>query len=320
MASRVLLPLARRALGAAAAASLLSRAPALSEASDDDDAPVPPELDPPSYSLYLPKPARDALAQLAPPTHARTLAERICGAPALTADEGAADGEVDVLAIASDGSTQTALLAVPEQYSGRCVYVTLSASEALDPAQADAASEALWRALEASGQLVVDRSRYGVPRRALLRSGAAEWAGAVGRSELATVKLRASRHGTSAALLRVPAVACAPEAWEKGACTRECGFCKFMKGGPCREQFVAWEACVDRCRESGADFIAECGQHTLDLKHCTDEHPEYYGALMSDAEENAAERRAAATEAEKAGSAPEGVAGGSKAEGVAGSA
>jgi len=65
-----------------------------------------------------------------------------------------------------------------------------------------------------------------------------------------------------------------------------------MKGGPCREQFVAWEACVERCRDDGADFVHECGAQTLQLKRCTDEHPEYYGALMADAEEAATERAA----------------------------
>lgn len=37
-----------------------------------------------------------------------------------------------------------------------------------------------------------------------------------------------------------------------------CGFCKFMKGGGCRDAFVAWSGCVDRERDAGGDFTEEC--------------------------------------------------------------
>lgn len=57
-----------------------------------------------------------------------------------------------------------------------------------------------------------------------------------------------------------------------------CGFCLFMKGGPCRSVFIDWEKCVDSSKtEDGEDaFIEKCYQQTLALKTCVDKHPEYY--------------------------------------------
>ena len=46
----------------------------------------------------------------------------------------------------------------------------------------------------------------------------------------------------------------------------ECGFCKFMKAGPCGDVFIAWEACVDAAKEAGHDFVDKCGKATLALK------------------------------------------------------
>ncbi|KAI9909499.1 hypothetical protein PsorP6_014681 [Peronosclerospora sorghi] len=68
----------------------------------------------------------------------------------------------------------------------------------------------------------------------------------------------------------------------KGECLTpkaECGFCKFMKAGPCGKEFTEWEACLDRCKTSGQDFIEECGPQTLGLRDCVDAHPEYYHVL-----------------------------------------
>lgn len=59
----------------------------------------------------------------------------------------------------------------------------------------------------------------------------------------------------------------------------ECGFCKFMKAGPCGAEFSAWEACLDRCKAGGLDFIDHCGKETLALRDCVDANPEYYHVL-----------------------------------------
>ncbi|RLN51596.1 hypothetical protein BBJ29_007289 [Phytophthora kernoviae] len=65
----------------------------------------------------------------------------------------------------------------------------------------------------------------------------------------------------------------------------ECGFCKFMKAGPCGKEFTAWEACLDQCKKSGDDFIERCGAQTLALRDCVDVNPEYYHVLNDSPEE-----------------------------------
>ncbi|OWZ10447.1 putative mitochondrial protein [Phytophthora megakarya] len=69
----------------------------------------------------------------------------------------------------------------------------------------------------------------------------------------------------------------------------ECGFCKFMKAGPCGKEFTAWEACLDRCKKSGDDFIEQCGPQTLALRDCVDANPEYYHVLNEGPEEEKTE-------------------------------
>jgi len=63
----------------------------------------------------------------------------------------------------------------------------------------------------------------------------------------------------------------------------ECSFCKFMKGGPCRKEFIAWENCINirKDEESSNDFVDRCGNQTIDLKNCCDQH-EYYSLINND--------------------------------------
>lgn len=71
----------------------------------------------------------------------------------------------------------------------------------------------------------------------------------------------------------------------------ECGFCKFMKGGPCKDTFVLWETCIDRVNEEeSGDIVESCTAETLKLKECIDEHPEYYGVLSGNGDEEEGER------------------------------
>ncbi|KAL4117063.1 hypothetical protein PRIC2_012513 [Phytophthora ramorum] len=78
----------------------------------------------------------------------------------------------------------------------------------------------------------------------------------------------------------------------------ECGFCKFMKAGPCGKEFSAWEACLDRCKKSGDDFIDTCGPQTLALRDCVDANPEYYHVLNDGPEEEKKEETEAKVETE----------------------
>ena len=107
-----------------------------------------------------------------------------------------------------------------------------------------------------------------MPTSVKLANGLTEWAG-----NLPTADGSTRRVGVT--LLEPPG------GWPLTARSQEpeCGFCRFMKNGPCGEAFIAWEACIDRARDVGKDFVEMCGVETLDLKKCTDEHPEYYGEL-----------------------------------------
>lgn len=83
---------------------------------------------------------------------------------------------------------------------------------------------------------------------------------------------------------------CLNDLWEEEAAScgkkKECGFCRFMKIGPCGEQFEKWEACIESCRgEDGTtsdDFIDKCAEFTLSLKSCVDDNPDYYYAVSQD--------------------------------------
>ena len=68
----------------------------------------------------------------------------------------------------------------------------------------------------------------------------------------------------------------------------ECGFCKFMKAGPCKVVFRKWESCLDASKKNGTDFLEQCGEPTLALRDCVDAHPEYYSVLND--EETSAEK------------------------------
>ncbi|KAL5198331.1 hypothetical protein ABZP36_001843 [Zizania latifolia] len=60
----------------------------------------------------------------------------------------------------------------------------------------------------------------------------------------------------------------------------ECGFCLFMKGGGCKEAFVAWEECVEAAETEGSDMVERCFQATANLKKCMDAHADYYAPVL----------------------------------------
>jgi hypothetical protein len=84
--------------------------------------------------------------------------------------------------------------------------------------------------------------------------------------------------------------------FESGKCSvnqakAECGFCKFMKAGPCGKEFSAWEACLDKAKANGDDFIEKCGKETLALRDCVDANPEYYSILNETPSEESDENK-----------------------------
>jgi mitochondrial intermembrane space import and assembly protein 40 len=72
-----------------------------------------------------------------------------------------------------------------------------------------------------------------------------------------------------------------------------------MKGGGCREVFVAWEKCVDGARDSGENFATKCMELTSSLHKCMEkaENRDYYMPMLED-EEKYAQEQAEKREAE----------------------
>lgn len=135
-----------------------------------------------------------------------------------------------------------------------------------------------WRMLEASGVLTIERDEDSMPTRVSLPESAAAWQGELqsgldvdsGATRMVTVRLI---DGPTAERIALRGNTAMPE----------CGFCKFMRSGPCGDEFKVWEKCVDAAREEGKDFVEHCGKPTLALKACTDAH-DYYSVLGGEAE------------------------------------
>ena len=161
-------------------------------------------------------------------------------------------------------------------------------------------AEALWRRLEAAGVLVVTRGADALPRSVSLGDGGAEWSGELPDACCAEHATAASSGGRVTVRLidggggGADGGGMALRGWTKGE-GLECGFCRYMRAGPCGRAFKAWELCIDRARDTeGVDFVELCGTQTLALKDCTDAHPEYYGEIAPKDEPEAPPEEAAA--------------------------
>ncbi|KAH9251510.1 hypothetical protein BASA81_010541 [Batrachochytrium salamandrivorans] len=82
------------------------------------------------------------------------------------------------------------------------------------------------------------------------------------------------------------AMVCISDQWEKDKCGEpQCGFCRFMKLGPCGSEFEVWEACVAQHRDGeDGDFVEKCGQQTWAMKECVDKFPDYYMSVVEEDE------------------------------------
>lgn len=85
----------------------------------------------------------------------------------------------------------------------------------------------------------------------------------------------------------------------------ECGFCLFMKGGGCKEEFIAWEKCVEEAEADGKkeDVVERCHDATAALRKCMDAHADYYEPILR-AERAMAEDLEAAQAREASGTEP----------------
>jgi len=70
----------------------------------------------------------------------------------------------------------------------------------------------------------------------------------------------------------------------------ECGFCLFMKGGGCKDAFIAWEDCIKQAEENNEDIVEKCFEVTSALKLCMEAHADYYEPILK--AEKAAEQEA----------------------------
>ncbi|XP_043714885.1 uncharacterized protein LOC122663264 [Telopea speciosissima] len=60
----------------------------------------------------------------------------------------------------------------------------------------------------------------------------------------------------------------------------ECGFCLFMKGGGCRDEFIAWENCIEAAEKKEEDIVEKCFEVTGLLKKCMEAHSDYYEPVL----------------------------------------
>ncbi|XP_043708296.1 uncharacterized protein LOC122657606 [Telopea speciosissima] len=70
----------------------------------------------------------------------------------------------------------------------------------------------------------------------------------------------------------------------------ECGFCLFMKGGGCKDEFIAWENCIEEAESHKEDIVEKCFEVTGLLKKCMEAHSDYYEPVLK--AEKAAEKEA----------------------------
>ena len=96
----------------------------------------------------------------------------------------------------------------------------------------------------------------------------------------------------------------------------DCGFCTYMRAGPCGEVFTAWEKCVEDHRSRDEDFAKGCVPVTRALTECMSEHKDYYELPDQEAPAPAPETApiAAATVADAATASVEPVSGDAAAE------
>ncbi|KDP39655.1 hypothetical protein JCGZ_02675 [Jatropha curcas] len=60
----------------------------------------------------------------------------------------------------------------------------------------------------------------------------------------------------------------------------ECGFCLFMKGGGCKDAFIAWENCIEEAENNNEDIVEKCFEVTGALKKCMEAHANYYEPIL----------------------------------------
>ena len=76
----------------------------------------------------------------------------------------------------------------------------------------------------------------------------------------------------------------------------ECPLCRFMKAGPCKDEFLGWDSCVNGLGEDGD--LSVCMNATMAMMRCMRKY-EYYDIMTAGTGEKWAAAEAARVEAEK---------------------
>ncbi|URE22008.1 GCK domain [Musa troglodytarum] len=53
-----------------------------------------------------------------------------------------------------------------------------------------------------------------------------------------------------------------------------------MKGGGCKDAFVAWEKCMQEAEKRDEDIVDKCSEAAALLEQCMDAHPDYYEPIL----------------------------------------
>ncbi|KAM0906649.1 hypothetical protein ACQ4PT_016622 [Festuca glaucescens] len=94
-----------------------------------------------------------------------------------------------------------------------------------------------------------------------------------------------------------PPEGAAVEVVETEADEGECEFCQYMKGGACKEAFVAWDECVQAAQKEDSDMVERCAEATVNLMKCMEANTDYYGILLR-AEQHVSDQAEAAVAAD----------------------
>ncbi|CAH8304716.1 unnamed protein product [Eruca vesicaria subsp. sativa] len=61
----------------------------------------------------------------------------------------------------------------------------------------------------------------------------------------------------------------------------KCGLRLFMKGGDCKDSFMAWEVCVEEADKNEENIIPKCMEVTRTLYKCMVDHSDYYQPYLT---------------------------------------
>ncbi|CAA7406418.1 unnamed protein product [Spirodela intermedia] len=53
-----------------------------------------------------------------------------------------------------------------------------------------------------------------------------------------------------------------------------------MKGGPCKDEFIAWENCVEAAESNKENIVDACFEVTGLLRKCMEAHIDYYEPIL----------------------------------------